>query len=156
MSADANSPRRCREGPLDGAPGGVTLDVAVRGDVFLIVQDDERVPNNWAVECDGPRREQDAEDDNQVLAGKQRPAPRTRFPRSVSSGLQHVLSREFGRGSRRLLYPRELSFLVASVSVSTRATSAAYLLGSAWDSFGRGSKLLHSERGLLRSGSDFI
>ncbi len=68
-----------REGPLDGAPGGVTLDVAVRGDVFLIVQDDERVPNNWAVECDGPRREQDAEDDNQVLAGKQRPAPRTRF-----------------------------------------------------------------------------
>jgi len=44
-----------REGPLDGAPGGVTLDVAVRGDVFLIVQDDERVPNNWAVECDGPR-----------------------------------------------------------------------------------------------------
>jgi hypothetical protein len=48
------------------------MDVGIRGDVLTIVQDDKRVPNDRAVERDCYRREQNAENGIQTLAGKER------------------------------------------------------------------------------------
>lgn len=49
------------------------MDVGIRGDVILIVPDEERVPNHRAVERDRRRRQENAENDIQVPAGEKRP-----------------------------------------------------------------------------------
>src|SRR5208282_12501 len=56
-----------------------TLNMAIGSDVLLIIPLDERVPNDWAVERHGPRRQQKAEEGIQTFASKEWPGSRKFF-----------------------------------------------------------------------------
>jgi hypothetical protein len=81
-----------REGPLDGAPGQAIMNVGICDDALMIVQDDKRVPNDWAVERDGDGCQQNAGNGVQLVAGEEWPWFREALSVAASCGFGHVLS----------------------------------------------------------------
>lgn len=55
------------------------MDVGICGDVIMIVEDNERIPNYWAVKRDGCRRQWNAENGIQLFACEEWPGSRKCF-----------------------------------------------------------------------------
>ena len=94
------------------------MDVGICGDVIAIIQDDKRVPNDWAVERDCHRCEQNAENGIQLLAGEEWPCFRRRFWLRPLAGLGACFRESFGAAhfvSR--LYTADRALVVASSDV---------------------------------------
>ena len=131
--------RRC-ERPLDRAPGQSILNVRISGNVFLIVQDDKSIPEDWAVERNNHGPQQNTENDIQFLPGEECSRFARRFWFAAFCGSGHALSRGFVRGSfrpphcKRILSYPDFAGPDSDRLTSTLATSPAYLAGSPWAS----------------------